>query len=248
MTALKRLLFPGLAALVALDILVSLGVWQLYRLQWKEALIARVTSRLAAPPIPAPGPEAWRGLDVAGLEYQPVALRGHYHNDREVDVVYTLTEPHGPRGGVGYLVMTPFETDAGWYVYVDRGFVPADRKSAASRTEGLIEGATTVIGLVRRPHGRIWYMPGDNIAANQWFSRDPDLYARTYGLPPDKVAPYLVDARFDPALPGGLPQGGETIIDFPNSHLQYAITWFGLAAGLIGVFTVFARRRLQASA
>ena len=73
-------------------------------------------------------------------------------------------------------------------------------------------------------------MPGDSLDRNEWFSRDPKLYATASGLPPDRVAPYIIDAKFDPSLPGGLPQGGETIVDFPNSHLQYAITWFGLAA------------------
>ena len=115
-----------------------------------------------------------------------------------------------------------------------------ERKDPATRREGLIEGETTVTGLYRSPHGRTWYMPSDAIAGNEWFSRDPKLYAAAYGLPAASVAPYIIDARADPNLPGGLPQGGETIIDFPNNHLQYALTWFGLALGLAGVFAVFA--------
>ena len=89
-------------------------------------------------------------------------------------------------------------------------------------------------------------MPGDNAAANQWFSRDPALYAASQALPADKVAPYIIDAAFDWGLPNGLPQGGETVVSFPNNHLGYAITWFGLAAALAGVFAVFAWRRIHA--
>ena len=88
-------------------------------------------------------------------------------------------------------------------------------------------------------------MPGDSAATNEWFSRDPALYASASGLPAASVAPYLIDANFDPTLPGGLPQGGETIADFPNNHLGYAITWFGLAACCAGVFVAFAAGKLR---
>jgi surfeit locus 1 family protein len=96
-----------------------------------------------------------------------------------------------------------------------------------------------VTGLFRQPHQRAWFMPGDNIAANQWFSRDPQAYAAASGLPPERVAPYIIDARSDPNLPGGLPQGGETIVSFANDHLQYAITWFGLAGAVAIAFGVW---------
>lgn len=91
----------------------------------------------------------------------------------------------------------------------------------------------------------MWFTPGDDVAGNAWFSRDPKLYATAYGAPSPDVAPYIIDADFDPSLPGGLPQGGETVVDFPNSHLGYAITWFGLALALAGVFVAFAVGRLR---
>ena len=88
-------------------------------------------------------------------------------------------------------------------------------------------------------------MPGDNAAGNEWFSRDPALFAANASLPSPDVAPYIIDANFDPSLPGGLPQGGETVVDFPNNHLGYAITWFGLALCCAGVFLAFARGKLR---
>ncbi len=239
----RRLVGPTIAAVIAFAILCGLGLWQVERLFWKEALIARVETGLGAEPVSAPGPEAWQDLDFEAWEYRPVEVRGTYDNAREIHVVYTLVEPKGPRGGIGYQVFTPFHADDGWWVYVNRGFVPRDSKDSATRAAGQIEGETTVTGLLRRPSHRSWFMPGDDAAANAWFSRDPVLFAASAGIAAGDVAPYLIDARFDPALPGGLPQGGETIVSFPNNHLQYVITWFGLAAALAAVFVAFVWRR-----
>ncbi len=171
-------------------------------------------------------------------------VSGRFDNAHEIHVVYSLTEPKGPAGGVGFFVMTPFTTTDGWLVYVNRGFVPAAKVDPATRSEGQIDGDATVVGLLRAPARRSWFMPADDNVRNQWFSRDPALYAEAQDLPPAKVAPYIIDARFDPTLAGGLPQGGETVVSFPNSHLGYAITWFGLALALAAVYGVFAWRRL----
>jgi len=244
----RSLVAPGAATLVATAILVGLGVWQVERLAWKEALIARVTAGLTAPPVPAPGPEDWAGLDVAEREYQRVAVSGTFFEDRSAYVVYALTEPKGKYGGSGSLVMTPLQTTAGWTVYVNRGFVPANRRDAVAAADASGARVVTVTGLLRAPRGRSWFAPGDDPEANAWFSRDPALYAAAYGAPGEAVAPYIIDADFDPSLPDGLPQGGETIVSFPNSHLGYAITWFGLAFASLAVFAVFAAGRLRRSA
>lgn len=241
----RALFWPGIATLVALGILVALGTWQVQRLHWKEALIAQVDARVASLPIPAPGPADWPTLDLAAAEYQPVTVAGAFDDRREVYVSFTQTRPRGPYGGVGYLVMTPLLTTDGWTVYVNRGFVPADRRYPNQRPEGNVSGEVTVTGLLRQPVPRPWYVPSDGISDNVWFSRDPALYAETYGAPSSEVAPYIIDALYDPNLPGGLPQGGTTLIEFPNSHLGYAITWYGLAVALAGVFVTFVRGKLR---
>jgi surfeit locus 1 family protein len=241
----RKLLAPTLATVIVCAILVGLGVWQLQRRAWKEALIAQVFSRLTAAPIAAPAPADWPHLDFTALEYQPVTVTGKFLNADEAHVIYTLTAPKGKAGGVGYLVMTPLVTDAGWIVYINRGFVPREKRDPAARPEGQIEDETTVTGLLRRPADRSWFMPGDNAAGNEWFSRDPALYAANVSLPSPDVAPYVIDANFDPTLLGGLPQGGETVVDFPNNHLGYVITWFGLALCCAGVFLAFARGKLR---
>lgn len=241
----NRLIVPGIATALAFTILVGLGIWQVQRLFWKEALIARVDERVDAAPIPAPGPATWAGVEADNIEYQPVTVSGRFLHEDEAHVFTTLNAPRGPFGGLGYLVLTPLATDDGWFVYVNRGFVPEDRKSAATRPTGQIEGEVTVTGLLRLPRRANWLSAKDDPAGNVWFSRDPELLAEWNGLPPAQVAPYTIDTRFDPELPGGLPQGGETLVTFPNNHFGYALTWFGLAAVLLGVFVVFARGRLK---
>jgi surfeit locus 1 family protein len=241
----RSLVVLAAVSVVAFVILAGLGAWQLERRSWKEALIARVEAGLAADPVAAPGPDAWPALDLRDVEYAPVEISGVFDHAKEIHVVHTLVEPKGPIGGIGYQIFTPFRTDAGWWVYVNRGFVPRENEDPATRGAGQIEGETEVAGLVRAPSSRSWFTPGDDVAGNAWFSRDPTLFAEASGLPRDLVAPYIIDARFDPGLPGGVPQGGETIVSFPNNHLQYAVTWFGLAAVLAGVFVAFAVKRLR---
>jgi surfeit locus 1 family protein len=241
----RSLVVLAAVSAIAFAILTGLGVWQLERRAWKETLIARVEAGLAADPVAAPGPDAWPSLDLDDVEYRPVEAKGAFDHGREIHVVQTLVEPNGPAGGIGYQVFTPFQTKAGWWVYVNRGFVPRDNEDPATRSAGQIEGETTVVGLLRMPGRRSWFMPSDDIPGNAWFSRDPALFAAVSELPADSIAPYIIDARFDPDLPGGLPQGGETIVSFPNNHLQYALTWFGLAAVLAGVFVAFAAKRIR---
>ena len=133
----------------------------------------------------------------------------------------------------------------GWIVWINRGFVPTAQKLPSSRASGLVEGETSVSGLLRRPRERSWYEPGDRPAGNEWFSRSPPTWSPYFPLPTQEVAPYLIDISYDPNLAGGLPQGGETIVQFPDSHLGYAITWFGLAAALAVIFALFAWRRVR---
>jgi surfeit locus 1 family protein len=214
-------------------------------LQWKEALIARVEARIHSAPIPAPGPDAWRPFDIERFDYQPVQATGSFLHNKEIHVYAALAEPKGPIGGVGYRVMTPLETTDGWFLLVNRGFVPADRKDAATRPEGQLSGTVTVTGLVRPAEPAGNFTPRKDVARNIWFNRDPAEMAAAMGLPADRVAPYTIDAVLDPLRPGGLPQGGETVVTFPNNHLQYALTWFGLAIALIAVFAVWAQGRVR---
>jgi surfeit locus 1 family protein len=232
-SALKPLKLAALAAaaLVGFATLASLGVWQLHRLAWKRALIQRVEERIHSPAVAAPGPAQWPTVGPQQHEYLRVRLQGRYLNDRET-LVQAITQL-----GAGFWVMTPFEAVDGFTVLINRGFVPPPRRAPADRAQGQIEGESVVTGLVRmsEPGGRYRV---NNSSTDQWYSRDVGAICAARGVPDS--APYFIDAdAMRPAI-AGAPVGGLTVIAFPNSHLEYALTWFALAALLAGgSFLVF---------
>ena len=233
----RGLLAPGLAALVGVAVLVALGVWQLQRLAWKEALIARVEARAHRLAEPLPPEASWHDLRPEDYEFRHVRVSGRYLNEREVYAFTSLSEPKGPFRGPGYWVFTPLVLADGSAVFVNRGFVPMDRVDPATRAGGQVAGPVEVTGLMRAPDRASLFTPVPDAARKIFFLRDPAAMARAVGLA--RVAPFYVDAA--ESGPGGLPQGGETRLSFPNPHLGYALTWFGLAAALILVFGVWAR-------
>jgi surfeit locus 1 family protein len=233
----RSLAAAAAAATVAFAILCALGVWQLKRLAWKEALIAAVEARVGAPPSDAPAQADWAKLNPADYEYRHVRLSGVYDFSRQALVFRSLSNPRGRYGGPGYLVMTPLRLSGGASVLVNRGFVPEALKGAADSGPS---GETVVTGLMRASEDRTWFTPADDPARGQWFTRDVERMANALNLGPH--APFSIDADAEEAV---LPQGGETILAFPNNHLSYAMTWFGTALALAGVFFVYAIGQLR---
>jgi len=228
-------LWPTLIALPALAVLVALGTWQVERLHWKESLNATLAERLGAPAVT---PEALPA-GLAEAEFRRVRLDGRFRHDREL-----FLGPRTLRGEVGMHVVTPFERTAGGIVLVDRGFVPNARRAPATRAEGQVDGTVTVEGVVRLPGRRGAFTPDDDPRANQWFTVDPPAMAAAAGV--GAVAPWYVEAG--PASnPGGLPVGGQTVAMLPNNHLQYAMTWYGLAVALVVIYVLSSRRPATAA-
>jgi len=212
---------------------VALGVWQVKRLAWKTELIAQVEARIHAPAAPAPGPDRWPLVTREADQYRRVHVRGVFLHDRET-LVQAVTDL-----GAGFWVLTPLRTDQGFTVLVNRGFVPPDRKTPDARAEGQSAGEQQVVGLLRitEPHGG--FLRANDPARDLWRSRDVQAIAARRGL--SEVAPYFIDAD-GTANPGGWPRGGLTVVRFPNSHLAYAITWFGMAILTVVGWVVFVRR------
>jgi len=242
----KPLVAPGLATLAALALLIGLGVWQLQRLAWKEALIGAVAERARAAPTDLPPESDWPALNPADYEYRHVRLSGVYDIASQVLVFRALEQPRGRYGGQGYLVMTPLRLAGGAAVLVNRGFVPQDQRPQDQRPQTLAArpGQAVVTGLMRSSEPRNAFTPADDPARGQWYSRDVGAIAAALGLA--RAAPFSIDA--DAGAPGELPQGGETILAFPNNHLEYALTWFGLALALAGVFAAYAFASLRRAA
>lgn len=236
---LRGLIPAALATLVALALLIGLGVWQLERLAWKEGLIAAINEGLRQPPVTLEEPpDAWTAL--AGAEYRPVSVTGRFRHGEERHL-FAVQD-----GEMGWHVYTPLETRGGNVVMVNRGFVPETLKDPARRAAGQVAGEVTVQGLLRRPGVRGWFEPDADAVRNVWYWRD--LAGMTASLPEAdraRVLPLFVEAAAEPANPGGWPRGGVTRLDIPNRHLEYALTWFGLAATLLAVFGAFAWSRLR---
>jgi len=218
--------------------LLALGTWQVERRAWKLDLIDRVDRRVAAEPAAPPGPAAWPGVNAADDEYRHVRVAGTFLNDRETQVFASTAL------GGGYWVVTPLRTDEGMVVLVNRGFVPTEKRDPATRAAGEIAGPVTVTGLLRITEPKGGFLRANDPAAERWYSRDVAAIAAARGLA--DAAPYFIDADAAPN-PGGLPVGGLTIIAFPNSHLVYAITWYGLAVMLAGAvfYVVRDERRVR---
>nr|WP_246505367.1 SURF1 family protein [Microvirga antarctica] len=235
------MLVPGLATLVALAILCTLGIWQLQRKAWKEDLIGQIESRAYGEAGEILPPERWTAWDPARDEFRKVRVSGTLLNELETPV-YGLAP--GQRGAPvqGFYLMTPLRLASGSVVMVNRGFVPTELREPSSRPDKPPENPVTVTGLVRAPEERNAFTPTDDPARKSWYSRDPQAIARANGL--ERVAPFYIEADASPN-PGGWPKGGQTRLELPNSHLQYAVTWFGIGLTLIGVFGAFAFRRLK---
>lgn len=212
-------------------VFTALGAWQVQRLFWKLDLIARVDARVHAPAV-AP-PEGKAGENAAALEYLHVTTTGTFDHSKET-LVQAVTEL-----GPGFWVLTPLKLADGSTILINRGFVPSDKRDPAARAQGEIAGTVSITGLLRQTEPKGGFLRSNAPADNRWYSRDVEAIAQAKGIA--DVAPYFIDADAT-ANPGGYPVGGLTVIQFRNSHLSYALTWFVLAAMAIGAIVIVARR------
>jgi surfeit locus 1 family protein len=235
---LRQLLWPTLFTLVAGALLIGLGIWQLHRLAWKEGLLAEIAARADATPSDLPPVADWAGLKPLDYDYRHVKLTGRYlYQDTVI-----LFSPAGPKHtGPGYLFLTPLRLASGAYVIVNRGFVPAEL-APKMRSEAGADTDVAVTGLMRPPEPRGLFTPADHPEKGEYFTSDPTLIGTHFKLAP--VAPFTIDADVAPGS-AAWPIGGTTVRDIPNNHFGYALTWFGLAAGLAGVFAAFVARKYR---
>jgi surfeit locus 1 family protein len=231
---------PGftLMAVLMFALLLALGFWQLQRLQWKLALIGEMTQNMHAAPLSM---DQVLKIGLAAAQYHRVALKGRYLNPREAYIFAT-----DPKGEPVYHVWTPFLLEGGGTMMIDRGIVPPALRDPRTRPKGQLEGERLVTGVLRTPDGPGPFTPAPLLARHIWYARDLSGVARAEHLV--LLAPAIIEADATPN-PGGWPRGGQTLVALPNDHLQYAITWFLLAACLVVVYFTFhrARGRLQLS-
>ncbi|GJL90387.1 SURF1 family protein [Hyphococcus sp.] len=230
-----RPILAGLCFLMA-GFLCSLGVWQLHRLEWKNELIAQVNARMSAPAISFD--EAVRRAEEGEwMEYSPVLLAGHA-DEKDAAVVFGSYE-----AAAGGYYFVPVLRSVGESAYVNEGFVPQKvlkEKFPSKRLNGATE--ETVSGLFRYRETPTppasWFQTKGKSADGLWFIRDPLAFAGEVGV---NASPYYVDQFVVEGR--DWPLGGTTRVEFSNRHLEYALTWFGLALSLVGVWIAFSLQK-----
>lgn len=234
MIGFRPRLVPTLFTVPVFLILIGLGTWQIERLGWKEGLIAERKAGLQAPVV------AWQEARnrLPGLAWRRVSVTGQFLNDREF-----LLAARSLNGNPGFHVVTPFATGDGTVVIVDRGWIPLNRKEPSTREAGRPEGPTTAVGVVRPAPTKTWLTPENQPGQGVWFWLDLPTIAAATGLGDRLLTAVYLEADATPN-PGGLPIGGQTRIDLPNDHLQYAITWYALAVALLVIYVVYHRQNL----
>jgi surfeit locus 1 family protein len=222
---------PGItiACAILFAFLIGLGVWQLQRLQWKLALIDEVNRNMHAKPVRLG--DGGRIVEEALTDYLHVVVRGRFDNSKESYIYST-----GPDGAPVYHVIVPLAVDNGETYLVDRGIVPRELKEPATRPAGIVVGEITVVGTWRWAEAPGLFTPDPDRAHRIWFFKDVVGIARADGVRLWQEG--LIEADATPN-PGGWPKGGQTVVTFRNEHLQYAITWFLMAAGLLAVYIAY---------
>ena len=228
MIRFRPLTGPTLWTLPALLVLVALGLWQVQRLHEKDALLTAIAERMKAAETPV---DDVLRLPPAEMEWRRVQARGRFLHDKEAYVYATEFDL-----GMGVHVLTPLVMDSEGIVLVDRGFVPLASKPPETRSSGQVEGEVEISGIVRLEGERNMFTPPADEPQRTWYSRDIQGIAPALGL--SLRAPIVIVAD-QPANPGGLPRFPGYRVDIPNNHLQYALTWFGLALALLGVYLVY---------
>ncbi len=225
--------------LAALVILLGLGTWQVQRLFWKQEQIALRQERAEGPPVPLPQSFP----DPAGVEFTRVALSGEFLHGAEF-YLGARTES----GRVGLNVVTPFKLEDGRVILVNRGWVPEGNRDPATRAAGQIEGPVEIEALLRTDgwKGVDFARPPNKPEERFYFWLDLPVMAATLGEGGVTEGPVITEVYADAVVaevPGGLPIGGQTRIQLPNDHLEYAITWYSFAVILLVIYFLFHYRR-----
>ena len=225
---LRPLLWPTLISVPALIILIMLGSWQVQRLGEKTALIADFTARTSAKPEALPK----GNVDLEKTEFQRISARGIFNHEAEIFLTGRTYE-----GNAGFHVVTPFTTNDGLELLVNRGWVSEAYREPETRPFSITEGEVELNGIIRRPQRKGYFVPENEPERGFWFTLKPNEMS-AFLKRQDMITQYYVDAIREGEVIT-LPIAAEIKIDVPNAHLNYALTWYGLALSLIGVYGAY---------
>ncbi|MEW6639341.1 MAG: SURF1 family protein [Pseudomonadota bacterium] len=226
--------------LAMLTVLIGLGTWQLQRKQEKQALIATLHERLAAAPVALPPPAAWAALTAAHDEFRRVKVTARLAAGTEARVYTSGSALRPDASGLGSWVFAPARLASDELIVINRGFLPDGAKLPE---DAAVAAPIELVGYLRFPESPGWFTPNPDLAKRLWFVRDPAAMARalTWGA----VAPFYIDLEA-PTPASGLPKAGPLDVQLRDQHLQYAITWFGLAIVVAAAALVWFRSQRRA--
>ena len=213
----------------ALVTLILLGSWQLQRLQWKNNLINQFEARIAAPAVSPPSVESVSPKN----EFARLALVGEFRHDWEIYLTGRTYE-----GNAGFHVVTPFLLVDGRTILINRGWVPESYRDRSTREFSLVTGQATVDAILRLPAKKGYFVPENDPDAGFWFTLVPSQIVDFVGIPAPAITGYYADALRTSGVMK-LPIGAKTELNLRNAHLSYAMTWYGIALALVGVYGAY---------
>src|SRR5262245_43068421 len=232
------LIFGGFA-LAAIAAFVALGTWQLQRKAWKEALIATLDARLTGTPEPLPPRSDWARLAAPSDEFRRVALAVEFLPGREGRVYAGGAGLRDDIKGPGYFAFAPARLADGSTVVINRGYVANLHPDATLRPLALPQGRVDIIGVMRWPEPPGAFVSAYSEREDLWFVRDHLAMAGAYGW--GAVAPFYIEQ--ETPVPASGPRPGPLKVNLRNDHLQYALTWYGLALVLAVALLMWVRAR-----
>jgi cytochrome oxidase assembly protein ShyY1 len=241
----------GVFTLAMVALFVGLGVWQLQRRVEKHALIAALTERLAAPPGALPSPAQWSKLTPESDEFRRVTFPATYESLADAMVYSSGSAVRDDISGPGTWAFLPARLPTGETVVINAGFVQntmQDREQQDRAIKSLVTGApVTLTGYLRFPEAAGMLTPAENTAKRLWFTRDhlAMAHALGWGQEGSQVAPFYIDLEA-PVPASGIPKPGPLEVHLKDDHMQYAITWFGLAGAVVIAFGLWLRAQRRA--
>lgn len=233
MTAAVRPRFPVVLTVLAvllLGVLLTLGVWQVQRMQWKEGLIAGAEAAADLPPLPLA-----EALKVENPEFRRVIL-----SCRGLSAASFVELQSIENSDAGVRLVSACPVEGGPTLLVDRGFVSAE-VSARPPVNADDTMPVVITGVLRRAPAPSALTPPP--AQGRFYGRDAEAMARSLKVE-GPVSPFTVFATTSTNPGWQALQPSAPPAAFSNNHLGYALTWFGLAAALIAFYGVLLRRRM----
>lgn len=219
-----------------------LGTWQVQRLEWKKELIRELEAKTQRQPVPVPS-DILTPSKLDEMEYRRVIVTGKFDHSQEIllgprslnrEIKNRSGSLIGGKPESGFHIVTPFVLDSGERILVDRGWVPMNKKSADTRSEGQITDTVRLTGYVKKGEKRPSFAPKVNPDGFNWHYCDVDSFSRLLD-----TSPLLIEADALSSVPGG-PTGGQLRASIRNEHMQYIITWYALS---VATFVMYYQMR-----